>query len=376
MNHLRLRLLTVMGLSALTAAPVSLIACGARTGLPVWELEADAGLDADEPETSLIDAPDAEPDVTDIPDAEPDVMMTIRRPFLVGASLRKASIVPRDDWGGALAPAPALDPRTRAHLALAWADDGRDEHASIAAFARFTLLLLSVGAPPRLVAASQRASLDEIRHARDCFAFAARYGDRAVGPSALVVHDSLGLASLVEIAALAAQEGCLGETIGVALVEEALAGARDPEVVESLTRIHRDEMRHAELAWRFARWAIETGGAPVRSAVERAIHEAIVETRRTPIRDYGIDDDAWRAHGRLTCREARATSERAIREVILPCLDALLLATVPGTPALESEAQAGVQAAPDHLLVGDAHAREVGPAVVERGAHVGALADA
>jgi hypothetical protein len=361
MNTLRRRLLTVMGLTALTAAPAALIACGARTGLPIPRLEADADdLDADdldaadaEPDAADAepDAADAEPDVTDIPDAEPDVIMTPRRPFLVGASLRKASLVSRDDWGGALSPAPELDRRTRAHLALAWADDGRDEHASIAAFARFTLLLLSVGAPPRLVAASQRASLDEIRHARGCFALAARYGDHAVGPSALVVHDCLSLTSLAEIAALAAQEGCLGETIGVALVEEALAGARDPEVVEILTGVHRDEMRHAELAWRFTHWAIEAGGEPVRSAVERAIHEAIVETRRTPIRDYGIDDDAWRAHGRLTCREARQTSERAIREVIVPCMEALLAATA-RTPTLESEAQSGVQAAPDHLLVG------------------------
>ena len=338
MKRLQIRLLAAMGLSAVGAAPATLTACGARTGLPVWELEADAGLDAEEPEVDASDAADAgpdvadaEPDVAEPPDAEPDVTMTVRRPFLVGASLRKASIVRRHDWGGATSPSPDLDRKTRALLALAWSEDGRDEHASIAAFARFTMLLLSVGAPPHFIIASQRASLDEVRHARDCFALADRYGAVAVGPSPLVVHDCLGLTSLVEIAALAAQEGCLGETIGVALVEEALAGARDPAVAEILTRVHRDEIRHAELAWRFARWAIERGGAPVRSAVETAILEAIAETRRTPIRDYGIDDDAWRAHGRLTCREARATSERAIREVVMPCMEALLQASPAAT---------------------------------------------
>jgi hypothetical protein len=336
MKGVRIRLLAVMGLSAVGVAPAALAACGARTGLPVWELEADAGLDAEDPE---IDANDAEPDVIDatpdVPDpvdASDDVPMSgPRRPFLVGASLRKASIVPRDDWGGAMSPAGDLDRKTRRALALAWAEDGREEHASIAAFARFTLLLLSVGAPPHFIVASQRASLDEVRHARDCFALAERHGAGAVGPSPLVVHDCLGSTSLVEIAALAAQEGCLGETIGVVLVEEALAGARDPAVREVLTRIHRDEIRHAELAWRFARWAIERGGAPVQAAVETAILEAISETRRAPILDYGIDDDAWRAHGRLTCREARAASERAIHEVVLPCLETLLQATSAGT---------------------------------------------
>ena len=38
--------------------------------------------------------------------------------------------------------------------------------ASIAAFARFTMMLLAVGAPPELVVAAQRASIDEVAHAR------------------------------------------------------------------------------------------------------------------------------------------------------------------------------------------------------------------
>jgi N-acetylglutamate synthase-like GNAT family acetyltransferase len=91
--------------------------------------------------------------------------------------------------------------------------------------------MLSAGAPPRFVVESQRASLDEVRHARACFALAARYGAGAVGPASLGVRDCLDLGSLAEIAALAAQEGCVGETIGVALIAEALAGARDPEVI-------------------------------------------------------------------------------------------------------------------------------------------------
>jgi hypothetical protein len=53
-------------------------------------------------------------------------------------------------------PDSTLDPRTRAALARAWAQDGVEEHASIAAFARFTVLLLSVGAPPDFVEAAQR----------------------------------------------------------------------------------------------------------------------------------------------------------------------------------------------------------------------------
>jgi len=35
--------------------------------------------------------------------------------------------------------------------------------------------------------------------------------------------------------------------------------------------IVRDETRHAELAWATVRWALDTGGAPVRCALEAAL---------------------------------------------------------------------------------------------------------
>src|SRR5205085_2113688 len=86
-----------------------------------------------------------------------------------------------------------------------------------------------------------------------------------------------------------------------------------------------DERRHAELAWRFVAWAIARGGEPVRRAVGDAIRRGVAETLATPIRSYdGVDVAAWRAHGRLTCADARAVAERGVREVIEPCAAALL----------------------------------------------------
>ncbi len=322
MKRLRWELLAAMGI--VVSSPV---ACGARTGLGVPHEVGldDSGLDARESgitmDASLLDAADATDVGVDA--AVVDSGITVRRPFLVGASMRTGKVIRRSDWTRDIAPIGDIDERTRHMLARAWADDGRDEHASIAAFARFTMLLLSVGAPPDLVIASQRASLDEVRHARDCFALASRYGDGAVGPSRFDVHDSLGMRSLREVAALAAEEGCVGETLGVALVREALSHATDPDVALILDGVARDETRHAALAWRFVRWAIDEGGEPVREAVVRAIHHACAVTRQTPIRDYGVDGAVWRAHGRLTCQEARATSERAICDVVLPCMQAL-----------------------------------------------------
>ena len=264
----------------------------------------------------------------DTPDAPP----SIRRPFLVGSSLRSAGPLTRDDWATDIAPlASPVDRRTAAALHASWLKDALDEHASIAAFARFTMVMLSVGAPPDLIADSQRASLDEIKHARACFALARRYGSRDVGPGALEVADSLGSVSLGDIAALTVQEGCVGETLGVLLASEQLARAADPEVVRILRRIVADENRHAELAWRFVKWAISVGGDEVERRIVEALDEALAQVENVVVRDYGVDLALWHAHGRLSCTEARQVSARGVQEVVLPCMDAVLRKTETST---------------------------------------------
>jgi len=221
--------------------------------------------------------------------------------------------------------ATGLEPATRAHLAAAWLKDALEEHASVAAFARLTMHLLSVGAPPELIVESQRASLDELRHARACFALASRYAGESRGPSPLSLEGALDVVSLEEIVRLTVEEGCVGETLGAALAREQLAVARDPAVVAALQRIARDEARHAALAWKFARWAVLRSDDSVRASLLRAAEEAIASTLSAEIRSYdGIDIDALHAHGRLTCAESRIVAEQAVREVVRPSLDALL----------------------------------------------------
>ena len=140
-------------------------------------------------------------------------------------------------------------------------------------------------------------------------------------------------ATLVDMAALAAEEGCVGETLGVLLARDQLARTTDPLVRPAHhAREHpvADEERHAELAWRFVSWAIARGGAPVARAVAAALRRAIDATLAVPIRTQrGVDTAAWRAHGRPTCADARAVAERGIREVLIPCAEALLGAPLP-----------------------------------------------
>jgi hypothetical protein len=249
---------------------------------------------------------------------------TVRRPFLVGASMRSSEVTERDDWLASVEPAEIPDARTAALLAEVWLKDGLEEHASVAAFARFTLLLLSVGAPPELVAESQRASLDEIRHARACFALARRYGKTDVGPGRLKVADSVGALSLAEIAALTVAEGCVGETLGALMAAEQIELAAGPDVKRMFRRIARDEARHAELAWKFLSWAVRVGGEAVEVAAREAFRKTVEDIGRMPVVDYGVDIGIWHAHGRLTCAEARKLSRDGVDHVISPCLDALI----------------------------------------------------
>jgi hypothetical protein len=337
-SDLRVRLLAVV--SATTLATMGVAACGSDSSTSTSSGgTSDAADERGDSDGAELTFPDGSPTAETCPfDSGGDERTpSVRRPFLVGSSLRSARSQARDDWSAArlreddLSDVSGLDAGIAGELAKAWLTDGLEEHASIAAFARFTMMLLSVAAPPELVAASQRASLDEIAHARDCFALARRYGARDAGPGALDVHDALGPGprSLADLAALTAEEGCVGETLGAALAGEQLAVAVDPEVRRVLARIVRDEARHAELAWRFIAWAVseEQRGAPgatgVSAAVAVASAHAIAATRAMEIRPAVSDLESWHGHGRLTCAEAREASERAIVDVVMPCLEAL-----------------------------------------------------
>lgn len=336
-SDLRVRILAVIGATGLASAAIT--ACGSDPSPIGSHAQDDAADERGDAGGGLFTdaAPDsAQPDTSGQDGAGDERPPSPRRPFLVGASLRSAASEVRDDWvlrdpENSRDSRSGLDAATARELARVWLADGLEEHASIAAFARFTMMLLAVGAPPDLVVASQRASIDEIGHARECFALAHRYGGgSAVGPGKLDVHDALGAFTLADLAALATEEGCIGETLGVALANEQLALVTDPHASRVLTRIVKDEARHAELAWRFVAWAIgeEQRGSPsasgVSAAVGRAAAHAIAATRAMTIRPGPNDLAAWHTHGRLTCAEARDASERAVQEVVLPCLGALL----------------------------------------------------
>jgi len=266
-------------------------------------------------------------------------------------SARVAPVAANADWLEAALPAPnlqGLSQATRAELAAHWARLAQMEHASIAAFARFSLQLLSLGAPAELVEACTRALADETTHAKLCFAMASHYAGSALGPSRLDVSDCLKASSLAEIMTLVFHEGALGETCAALEALASADAARDPALQRLYARIAVDEQRHAELAFRFLAWALTRATAAERQeferAVERGLHDA--ETRYG-WESQGRGDEHEHEHGILSSSTLLAIRRNAAREVVRP-LSAALQSAALQSAALQSAAlqSAALRSAP------------------------------
>jgi hypothetical protein len=189
---------------------------------------------------------------------------------------------------------------------------GLGEHASVAAFARFVLHLMSLAAPPELIHAAIRAMDDEVEHARLCFGLARRFTGEAKGPgrmdlSRLLVHQD----TPESILRAAIVEGCIEETISARCAAVALDRTVDDAIRTALTRIVDDERRHADLAWQFAAWMLET--YPYLEPVARSCFVSALAEADETIEDE--DDAVLETHGhlgRVMMRSVRETTKREI----------------------------------------------------------------
>lgn len=244
--------------------------------------------------------------------------VVIGRPFRVHGESRTADLTARKDWSATVQPS--------SHLALAerlgaeWAHTAAAEHASIAAFARFNLELLSLGAPSDLVLQASQAMVDETRHAQAAYTLASRFMGHAVGPNTLPVADALAATpNLRDIFLDVVREGCIAETVAAAEAARARDLTTDDAIRDVLAMIARDETNHASLAWNFARWAISQD-ASLANLLEQEVASAVmpgpvaVDPDRKALNAHGVLDDAQRASVR----------RHALVEVIRPCAAAIL----------------------------------------------------
>jgi len=209
------------------------------------------------------------------------------RPLLVHGTTRVAKTTSRGDWMASVGTDGSFPEAARA-----WREDAALEHASIASFARLALELVALGAPPELVAAANAAALDEIHHAKICFALAARFGHPPVGPAPMSLEGVPLAADLEEIAIEAAAQSCVGETVA-ALVLARASEVCAPEIAPLLAKMSEDELAHATLGWNLVAWACAQRGDSLWQRVKGAL----------VVGDYVAPDSndlaAWHRAGRL-----------------------------------------------------------------------------
>ncbi len=262
------------------------------------------------------------------------------RPLVVDGVARVAALVARSEWStGAHGYCPTaaancanpfddLSVADRDQLATAWRADAADEHASIASFLRFGLDLLAFGAPPDLVADAANAATDEVRHAKQCCAIAHSLDGLETGPGALRCGDLGAHTDLAAAASAAVVEGCVGETLAAICLGTAARRVGAGAVRETLQAMADDEARHAELAWRFVRWA---WAQPAQPGVRAAIAQAFERVQDSaPTRDprtaalQGVANSARLVAGRLPARDYAAACQGAMAQIVLPCARALM----------------------------------------------------
>lgn len=224
----------------------------------------------------------------------------------------RAGLVEGSGWVGEHSALSLTSGALRSALAEHWLEAALAEHASVASFARATLELMSVGAPPALIAAHQEASLDEIEHAKRAFGLAAAYGALR-SPRALEVPGPRE-ADLARLARDVCVEGCINETAAALVAERAARCAAIEPVRAVLLGIASDEARHAALAWATLRWTVETGGARVRDALRELPPPASTAAPSSPLAD------AMARHGALDAARQAAIAHESWERISAPLL--------------------------------------------------------
>jgi hypothetical protein len=165
-----------------------------------------------------------------------------------------------------------ISPVAIIHIAGKWlAAAAARELTAMSAFARLHEELLVHGARDALAEDALLVAQEKARNARTLGVLARRY--RAVPLAPLTTPNELRSLHLIAIANIT--EGVVNGAFSALVGLHQARNATDETVRAALARIARDQVRHAELAWRIARWLdehlSETGRRAVEAAKKRAI---------------------------------------------------------------------------------------------------------
>lgn len=209
-----------------------------------------------------------------------------------------------------------MTPEERERLGRAWIETGLAEHASVAAFARFVLHLMSLGAPPDLLLEAIRAMGDEVHHARLCFGIARQFTSQPAGPGRMDLAGTFEQRDdPISILRGAILEGCFGETVSAQSARVALERTEDTNIRAALTRIVDDESRHAALSWRFVGWMLQQY-PELTPVAEKCFASALDDF--TEHNKEENDCPIFEKYGHLQSNSRREVQQATIHNVIIP----------------------------------------------------------
>lgn len=192
-------------------------------------------------------------------------------------------------------------------LGRAFARLAQLETVSIPAFGRLAGELDRLGFASDLVRRAKDAQRDEVRHARDTWQLARRFGAQ---PTRLERMPAARERSLLELALENVEEGCVREAFGAVVAAHQAERAADPEVRRVMTAIACDEAEHAELAWAIHDEMMTKLDERDRAVVEAAFDRAC-ETLEAEVA-LSENDEALRVAAGLPDRAAALAGARVL----------------------------------------------------------------
>jgi hypothetical protein len=214
--------------------------------------------------------------------------------------LKLPPVEPGEGWA-ARAERILLPDAVRSGVAAAWRENGRTEHASVAAFARTSLELVALGAPPELLVDAARDAVDEIRHTEACFGLARALDGVPLSPGPFPEASTAGTlrgdrgSRLAELAVVSLVDGALHEGVSARVISRLVERCEVPAIREVLQALASDEERHARHAWDVVDFCLQQGGEPVARALREGASR-IPATIRSP-HLKGAEDGDWERYG-------------------------------------------------------------------------------
>lgn len=209
-------------------------------------------------------------------------------------------------------------------VARAYWVDADDEYDSVAAFARASLELFSLSAPPELIQECQLASIDEIEHARLCRALSRKYYAHRwpKRPPTQVLPREADLLRLLEDTL---SEACVGESIAALRASRQREQSDDAQVRQALAQIAQDEARHAALGWKILHWGMNKIKSAQRVRLADKVALLRQEIFEADIPGEGHCSATWIRAGRLSPAQQIRCARDAWTGVVEPMLATLKL---------------------------------------------------